>query len=472
MALRHRKEVISLKMTTQQKTEMMGTGKVWKVFAIMAFPSIMAQLSHTLYNLVDRFFMGQYVGVTALGAISLTTPLINIMAGLSLLITIGGAALLSMKLGKGKLNEARVLFSNLIIQAIVTSFVLAVIYFLFAPQIIGACGADSTSTLYNDGVLYLRILSFGLMFQLLNAVQAAIIRAEGNAGYSLVVSLIGGVVNIVFDAVLVIGFKMGVAGAAYATVASQFVSAFASTIYFFGGKSQMKWTGFKSLDLHKNLEVIKAGMAPAVLQLLSFVTGLILNNQLRKYGDMCEVTGDLAISAMSVVMTIESIFTGIVMGINQAISPIISYNYGAGKYRRVINGTLIAVITGTIVTTLSWVLMMFMPEVLFKVFSNDDALIQYGVHAIRLYRMFAMFVSIQTLCAMFFSSIGQPKTATLMSVLKQGAFLIPLYLMLPHFFGLDGVLLSMSVSDLLSTTIILILYIVGLLRLKRREVQL
>lgn len=459
-----------MKMTTQQKTEMMGKGKVWKVFAIMAFPSIMAQLSHTLYNLVDRFFMGQYVGITALGAISLTTPLINIMAGLSLLITIGGAALLSMKLGKGKLDEARILFSNLIIQAIVTSFVLAIIYFLFAPQIIVACGADSTSSLYNDGVLYLRILSFGLMFQLLNAVQAAIIRAEGNAGYSLGVSLIGGVVNIVLDAVLVIGFKLGVAGAAYATVASQFVSAFASTIYFFSGKSQMKWTGLKSLDLHKNLEVIKAGMAPAVLQLLSFVTGLMLNNQLRKYGDMCEVTGDLAISAMSVVMTIESIFTGIVMGINQAISPIVSYNYGAGKYKRVINGTLIAVIVGSIFTTLSWVLMMLIPEVLFKIFSNDEALIQYGVHAIRLYRIFAMFAGVQVLCAMFFSSIGQPKIATLMSVLKQGAFLIPLYLMLPRFLGLDGVLISMSVSDLLSTIIILVLYTVGLLKLKRREV--
>ena len=221
-----------MKMTTQQKTEMMGTEKIWKVFVVMAFPSIMSQLSHTFYNLVDRFFMGQYVGRTALGAISLTSPLINIMAGLSLLITIGGAALLSIDLGKQKIRDAQVLFSNLIVPALVTSFVLALIYFLFASQIIKACGAGKMSALYSDGVLYLRILAFGLMFQLLNAVQAAIIRAEGNATYSLIVSLIGGVVNIGLDALLVVSFNMGVAGAAYATVASQFISALVSTAFF------------------------------------------------------------------------------------------------------------------------------------------------------------------------------------------------------------------------------------------------
>ena len=457
-----------MKMTTQQKTEMMGTERVWKVFAIMAFPSIMSQLSHTFYNLVDRFFMGQYVGSSALGAISLTSPLINIMAGLSLLITIGGAALLSMNLGRNKITDARVLFTNLMVQALITSFVLALIYFLFAPQIIIACGAGKTSALYADGVLYLRVLSFGLMFQLLNAVQASIIRAEGNAGYSLFVSLGGGVVNIAFDAILVVGFKMGVAGAAYATVASQFVSAFVSTLYFFSGKSMMKWTGFRTLDLKINLAVIKTGMAPAVLQLLNFITGLILNNQLRKYGDMCSVTGDIALSAMSVVTTAESVFLGIVMGINQAVSPIISYNYGAGKYRRVKQATVISIASGTIITTISWALMMFIPEYIFRIFTSDEALISYGVHAIRIYRAFAMLMAVQTLCAMFFSSIGESKTATIMSVIRQGVFLIPAYYILPVFFGLDGVLVAMSISDLFSTIIILIIYIAGLKRLERK----
>lgn len=457
-----------MKMTTQQKTEMMGTEKVWRVFGIMAFPSIMAQLSHTVYNLVDRFFMGRYVGTTALGAISLTSPLINIMAGLSLLITIGGAALLSMDLGKGKLKEAQVLFSNLMVQAVVTSFVLAVIYFGFASQIIIACGADKSSSLYSDAVKYLRILSFGLMFQLLNAVQASIIRAEGNATYSLVVSLIGGVVNIFLDALFIITFKMGVAGAAYATVASQFVSASASTVYFFANKSRMKWTGFRSLDISMNLKVIRTGIAPAVLQMLNFATGLLLNRKLKEYGDMSAITGDLAISAMSVVTTAESIFLGVVMGINQAISPIVSYNFGAGKNKRVVQGTLLSVGVGTVFTTLSWVLMMFMPEIIFKIFSNDSSLIEYGVHAIRLYRMFAMCVAVQTLCAMFFSSIGKPLTATIMSITKQGLFLIPLYLILPKIYGLDGVLVSMSISDILSTIIILVMYIFGLKKLQRR----
>ena len=230
----------------------------------------------------------------------------------------------------------------------------------------------------------------------------------------------------------------------------------------------LKWTGFRTLDLKINLAVIKTGMAPAVLQLLNFITGLILNNQLRKYGDMCSVTGDIALSAMSVVTTAESVFLGIVMGINQAVSPIISYNYGAGKYRRVKQATVISIASGTIITTISWALMMFIPEYIFRIFTSDEALISYGVHAIRIYRAFAMLMAVQTLCAMFFSSIGESKTATIMSVIRQGVFLIPAYYILPVFFGLDGVLVAMSISDLFSTIIILIIYIAGLKRLERK----
>ncbi len=460
-----------MKMSAQQKTEMMGTEKVWKVLLIMAGPGILAQLSHTLYNLVDRFFMGQYVGNTALGAVSLTSPLINIMAGLSLLITIGGAALLSMRLGRGELDSARVLFSNLMVQAVVTSFALALIYFLFAPQIIQLCGAPKTSALYEGAVLYLRITSFGLMFQLLNAVQASVIRAEGNVQYSLIVSLIGGFINVGLDALLVVGFHMGVAGAAYATVASQFVSALVSTFYFFGGRSRMRWTGFKSVNLKLLAEVVRAGTAPAVLQMLSFFTGILLNNSLRKYGDMSPVGGDMAISVMSVIQTSESIFTGVVMGINQAASPITSYNYGAGKYDRVKQATILAVLSATVFSFASWALMMFAPQILFAIFCNDTSIVVYGVHAMRLNRMLAMCMGVQSLCAMFFSSIGRPATATFMSVLKQGAFLIPCLLLLPRILGLDGVLLSTTVSDFFSTIFILCLYVSGLRKLGTPEYQ-
>lgn len=455
-----------MKRTTQQKTEMMGTEAVWRVLLVMAGPGILAQLSHTFYNLVDRFFMGQYVGNTALGAISLTSPLINIMAGLSLLITIGGAALLSMRLGRGELEEARILFSNLIVQAVVTSFALAAVYFAFAPQIIRACGAPETSSLYHDAVLYLRITSFGLMFQLLNAVQASVIRAEGNVNYSLMVSVIGGVVNIGLDAWLVVGLGMGVAGAAYATVASQLVSALVSTLYFFGGRSRMRWMGFGSLDGKLTAAVVKAGMAPAVLQALSFLTGVLMNNSLRRYGELSAVGGDMAISAMSVIQTSESIFTGVVMGINQAASPVISYNYGAGKYRRVRQATLLAVASATVFSALSWAVMMFAPKTLYAIFCSDMSMAEYGVHAMRLNRMFAMCAGAQSLCAMFFSGIGRPKTATVMSVLKQGAFLIPCLYILPRFLGLDGVLLSTAVSDLLSTLCIVSIYVHGLKRLE------
>lgn len=462
------------RMTSEEKALRMGTQKMLPLVFTMALPAVCANLSSAIYNIVDRIFMGSFVGNNALGAIALTSPLISVMAGLSLLITIGGAALLSMNLGKKNYEEASRLFTNILVQALVTSFCLSVIYFVFAPQIVKLCGADEASALYLPAQKYLRIIAFGLMFQLLNAVQASIIRAEGSPTYSMCVSIVGGLLNIVLDALLVVGFDMGLEGAAYATVASQMVSAGASSLYFLRGKSIVKWRGFRELDIRQNLAIMKNGAAPATLQLLIFLTGILANNSLRKYGDLWMTGGgDLAISAMSVISTSETLCHTVIMGINQGTTPIISYNYGAKKYDRAISATLIAQAVAFVPALLTWLLMMGKPEWLFALFASKEAgqMMEYGCRAMRLSKLFLLFSGIQTLSSMFFSAIGQPRMATVMSVVKQALFLVPCMVLLPLAMGIDGVLLAYSLSDICSVVIIGILYMKGLKEVRQMGVQ-
>ena len=450
------------------KNNAITEGVIWKQLLIFFFPLLLGAFFQQMYNMADSIIVGRYLGKEALSAVGGSTgKIVDVLTYFSVALTTGSSVIIAQYYGaKNYIHTERAVHTAVTFAALF-GLVVTVLGFALTPAMLKAI--DTPDEILKPSITYLRIYFIGMVPNLLYNMGAAILRAIGDSKRPLIFLAITCFLNIIIDLFFVVVLNMGVAGAAYATVASQFVSALVSTLYFFSGKSQMKWTGMGSLKLSINIDVIKTGMAPAILQLLSFITGLILNNQLRKYGDMCSVTGDLAISAMSVVTTAESVFLGVVMGINQAVSPIVSYNYGAGKYKRVLQGTIIALITGTIFTTISWALMMFVPQYIFKIFSNDVALISYGVHAIRLYRAFSMFMAVQTLCAMFFSSIGEPKTATVMSVLRQGVFLIPGYLILPVFYGLDGVLVSMSISDVLSTIIILVIYILGLRKLEKKR---
>ena len=456
------------KLTPEQRASRMGTDSMWHLMLVMALPAIFGNLGSSMYNIIDRLILGQFVGTASLGAVAVTTPLMNIMAGLSLLITTGGAALLSISLGEGNEEESSRVYTNMVMTGVIVSTTVALCFFFFADGIITVCGADPTSSLHEGAVIYLKITAFGLMFQLLQSVLSAVIRAEGNLSYAMWIILAGGIANVILDLVAVVGIQAGIQGAAWATVISQAVSTLLGLIYFISKKSLVKWQGMAVVSLKRVLIIAKYGIAPAVLSALNFITGVLINNTLRIYGDSWAAGGgDLAISAQSVIATAESLCFTFIWGINQGTSPILSYNYGAKKYDRVIQATLIGQLLAGIVATLCWGTMMFIPDVLFRIFSPDVSLAEFGVHAMRLSKIFVMFAGVQTLSSVLFSSIGDPRTATLISVVRGGLYLIPCVLILPRFFGLDGALFATSLSDLLSGVTIGILYILGLRRLSR-----
>ncbi|MDR1439410.1 MAG: polysaccharide biosynthesis C-terminal domain-containing protein [Clostridiales bacterium] len=447
-------------MTPQERADRLGTEKIGRLFASMAAPAICASITASAYNIIDRVFVGNFAGRDALGAIALIFPLVNISTALSLFLTVGGAARLSLALGRKDAAQAGRVLSSCVAQAVISGLVLTAAYGALAPSLVRLCGAGEASALHPLAVGYLRVTALGQTFNMCNLALAAMIRAQGNTRYSLFVSAIGSVSSITLDSVLVGALGFGIRGAACATVASQFVACACSAAYYLRGKSAVKWGGLRLASLREMGATISMGMAPSVFQGLSFISNMLINNSLMRYGGgQGSPDGALAISAVAVTATAESLLVSVTMGVNQAISPMISYNYGRGSYARARASALAGQAAALCVSAAVWAAMMLAPQALFSLFSGGDpALMAFGAGAMRKSKAFVFVLGFQTLASMYFSAIGRPLSATFISLSRQGFFLIPGLIALPLALGMDGVFYAGSLSDLCSALVVGFVY--------------
>lgn len=458
-------------MAVNERTLKMGSAPIFPLLVSMAVPGLLGTLTTYLYRTVDQIFVGNFVGRTALGGISVLSPFNNVIIALSLFITVGGTSLLALTMGRKDYDEANKLFTNIVIQAIAMAHIVSVLFFVFARPFVGVCGAKKGTQTYEYAVLYLKIVTCGQVFNMLNQGLAAIIRTEGAAKYSMFANIVGAFFNIVLDALLIIVFKMGVAGAAIATIVSQLMGAAFSAAFFLTGKSSLRWAGFAVVDVRQMLYIAKMGIAPSIFQMLSLFTNILLNKSLQYYGDLDPVYsliggGELCISAVAIVNTVDSFIVSMTSGINQAVSPLISYNYGAKNYSRVRKASLCSQAMAGVFAIVIWSAMMLAPEFVCNLFGKGDAaLISYGAMAMRACKMFALFGGFQMLVSMYFSSIGKPQVATFVSISRHGLFLIPAMLIIPQFMGLKGVLYANSVSDGCSLIVVSLMYLHEMRRL-------
>ena len=458
-------------MAVNERTLKMGSAPIFPLLVSMAVPVLLGTLTTYLYRTVDQIFVGNFVGRTALGGISVLSPFNNVIIALSLFITVGGTSLLALTMGRKDYDEANKLFTNIVIQAIAMALIVSVLFFVFARPFVGVCGAKKGTQTYEYAVLYLKIVTCGQVFNMLNQGLAAIIRTEGAAKYSMFANIVGAFFNIVLDALLIIVFKMGVAGAAIATIVSQLMGAAFSAAFFLTGKSSLRWAGFAVVDVRQMLYIAKMGIAPSIFQMLSLFTNILLNKSLQYYGDLDPVYsliggGELCISAVAIVNTVDSFIVSMTSGINQAVSPLISYNYGAKNYSRVRKASLCSQAMAGVFAIVIWSAMMLAPEFVCSLFGKgDEALISYGAMAMRACKMFALFGGFQMLVSMYFSSIGKPQVATFVSISRHGLFLIPAMLIIPQFMGLKGVLYANSVSDGCSLIVVSLMYLHEMRRL-------
>jgi len=457
-------------LSSTDRINAMGTRNMLPLIVSMAIPAVCANVVSALYTFIDRFYVGHFVGRDALGSIGLVFPVTNLTSALTIMLSIGGSALLSGALGEKNMDKANKAFTNICAMSVLLAILISIAFFLFAEPLVILCGGTRSSALYGMAVTYLRITSIGRFFMIVNLALAAAIRSEGNTKYAMFVTMAGALINTVVDPLLIAVLHMNLAGAATSTVISQFLSCLLSVQYFVRGKGVFRWTGRAAMDARVMLRVAALGAAPAVFQALSFFNNTLINHSLVVYGDAALGAGggDLALSAVSVISSVESFAIMFVMGLNNALSVIISYNYGHRLFDRVKQATLTGQLIATASCVVVWAMMMFFPRQLFLFFSVDTALADYGVRALHLGKLFIFGLGTQTLASMYYSAIGQPKRALLISLSRNGLFLIPSLLILPPLIGLDGVLCSSSISDGCSLILVLLMYGYGIRELKQK----
>lgn len=425
----------------------LGEMKVSKLLMKFSIPAIVGMLVNALYNMVDKIYIGHGVGFLGIGAITISFPIMIVMMGFSMLIGIGANSLVSIRLGQGRKEEAEGIFGNAISLLVLISLGLSALSLIFLNPLLEFLGASEQILPYARD--YLQIILIGGVFQSLGMGMNNFIRSEGKPGIAMWTMLIGAIINTVLDPIFIFVFHWGMKGAAIATIAAQAVSAIWVMAYFLRGKSLLKIQR-KNLKLKASVirGILLLGAAPFAMQIASSIQNLILNTSLATYG------GDVAVSGMGVVMSVLTLMVMPVFGITQGAQPIIGYNYGAKKYDRVKEAYKLAVIFATSVVVVGWLITRIFPEQLVYLFNNEDAeLIAFGTVALKRFTMFLPIIGFQIVSSNYFQAVGKPKHSALLGLSRQVLLLIPALIILPRFFGLQGVISAGPLADIIASLV-------------------
>ncbi len=430
---------------------------MWKYF-LPAFASV---IIHSLYNIVDRIFIGQGIGALALSGLTAIFPIMIIMMAFGMLIGMGAGVRVSLNLGNRKFDRAEKVLGNAFVMMILMALFIMVLGFIIKRPLLLFFGVGEETFNYADD--YLSIILLGSVFNITGYSLNNIIRSEGNAKTAMISIFIAAGLNIILDPIFIFVFKMGVKGAAIATVISQFVL-FCWVIFHFLSRSSVLKLKFDNFKLQKSIVwyILTIGFAPFSMQLASSIVFGTFNLQLVKYGS------DIAVGAMGIVLSVAMLLIMSVIAINMAAQPIIGFNYGAKNYLRVKQTLVIGLVSATVISSFSFLIAQLFPETIIKLFNNDDRqLLEIGVKGLRIFLLALPFVGFQIITGNYFQAIGKAGIAAFVSLMRQVIVLIPLLFILPQHYGLTGVWMTAPVSDILSAIIVSFFLVSELRRLKR-----
>lgn len=429
------------------QSKQLGEEKVSKLLLKFSVPAIVGMLVNALYNVVDRIFIGNGVGSVGIAGITIGFPIMLVTMAFSMLIGLGANALISIRLGEQRKKEAELILGNALVLLTVTAAVLSISGLLFIEPLLRVFGASEAVLPFAKQ--YMSIILMGTTIQTVGFGMNNFIRAEGNPQIAMLTMLIGAILNTILDPIFIFVLGWGIRGAAIATVLSQVASTSWVLYHFLGGGSNLKLHA-KNLKLHMSIvgRIIALGTAPFLMQMAASVLNAIMNKSLNIYG------GDIAVSGMGVVTSITMLILMPIFGINQGAQPIIGYNYGALKFDRVKKALKLAIIAATAITCVGFVITRAFPSQLISVFNRtDEELLNFGVRAIRIFLTFLPIIGFQIVAANYFQAVGKPRHASFLSLSRQVLILIPALLILPRFFGLDGLLMAGPVADLTASII-------------------
>ncbi|NLN73377.1 MAG: MATE family efflux transporter [Bacteroidales bacterium] len=416
---------------------------LWRYFV----PAFTGVIVNSLYNIVDRIFIGQGVGSLALAGLSAVYPIMLIMMGFGMLIGIGAGVRISINFGKKDFNRAEKVLGNAFVLMIIMAILITILGFIIKEPMLRAFGASAETSKYAHD--YLDIILFGSIFNIVGFSLNNIIRSEGSAKVAMQSMFISAGVNVVLDPIFIFGFGWGVKGAAWATIISQFLLCVWVIYHFRGGRSIIKLK-LKNFKLQKDIVfyILTIGFAPFAMQVSASMVQAVFNSQLISHG------GDIAVGAMGIINSVSMLLVMSVIAINMAAQPIWGFSYGAKLYERLRQTLKIALIAATGISVFGFLIVQIFPCTIIKLFNAyDPELIAVGRQGIVIFFSLFPLVGFQIIVGNYFQSIGRAAKATVLSLLRQVIVLIPLLFILPHWYGLVGVWLATPVSDIISASI-------------------
>ena len=431
----------------------LGHDKIERLLIRFAIPSIVAMLVSALYNIVDQFFIGRSVGMLGNAATNVSFPLTITCTALALLGGIGGAANFNLAMGRGEPEKAQQYAGNTLSLLVFLSVLLALVARIFLEPLMLLFAA--TDDVLEHAMTYTGITALGFPFLIFSVGGANLIRADGSPRFSMICTLVGAIINTILDALFVLGFNWGMAGAAWATVIGQIVSAAMVIGYL---------PHFKTLPLRRSAlrprwscwrDIISLGMSPFLNQMAMMVVQVVMNNTLTFYGASSVYGKDIPLACAGIISKVGMVFFSVIIGLSQGLQPIISFNYGAQQYGRVREAYLKTLRIAVAFSCIAFLCFQILPRQIIGLFSTgteSEEYFRFAEEYFRIYFFFTFINCIQPLTATFFTAIGKASRGIFISLTRQIIFLLPLLLLLPAMFGIDGVMFAGPVADMAAAT--------------------
>ena len=427
----------------------LGTQPIPRMLLKFAIPSIIAMMVSSLYNLVDQIFIGHSIGPLGNAATNIVFPLNTTCTAIGLLLGIGGAAAFNLAMGARDEKRAAFYAGNAFTGLVFLGILLTITAELFLAPMLRFFGSPEDVLPY--AMEYTRIVAIGYPFLISSMGGGHLIRADGSPRYMLYCNLSGAILNTFLDALFVFGFGWGMTGAALATVIGQILS-FALVIRYMRSFKTLRLTWDRFLPQAEYVKrVISLGTAPFFNQMAMMVVQIVMNKSLRYYGALSVYGESIPLACSGIIAKVSMIFFSIIIGTSQAMQPLVSFNYGAKKYNRVLQTYRLALTVAGIVSLTSFLAFQLLPRQIISLFGEGSE--EYFRFAVRYFRIFMMLTLVnflQPISSNLFTSIGKPGKGVFLSLTRQILFLLPLYLILPRFFGIDGLIYSGPVADLLA----------------------
>ncbi len=427
----------------------LATEKIGKLIWTYSLPAIVGTLVMSLYNIVDRIFIGQGVGPLAISGLALTFPFTILLMAFGMLVGAGSAARISITLGENDKEKAEKILANALVLTFIISGTVVILSYIFMSDVLRLFGGSEQTIGYAEE--YMRIIIPGGILSALSFGFNNIMRASGYPQKAMLTMIICALVNVILDPIFIFVFHWGIQGAALATNISYLVGTVWVLSHFMKSNSVLKFRK-KNFRLEKDIvkSIISIGMSPFSMQLAATFVYILINSTLLKYG------GDLAIGAFGIINSVNTLIIMVIIGLNQGTQPIIGYNFGAKNYDRMFTTLKYGMIIATCLTTLGFIIGTFMPSLMASLFTKDTELQAIATKALRISVTLFPLIGVPIVITNFFQSIGRAKVSIFLSLTRQFIFLIPSLLLLPPIFGLTGAWAAMPVSDGLATIVSII----------------